>query len=64
MEYLLYKSLIDKRIILDKTLEKLLYNQYFKFSNNLRSIDSLSIINTNNYLFTNYINDLFKNNNF
>lgn len=64
MEYLLYKSLIDKRIILDKTLEKLLYNQYFKFSNNLRAIDSLSIINTNNYLFTNYINDLFKNNNF
>lgn len=64
MEYLLYKSLIDKRIILDKTLEKLLYNQYFKFSNNLRVIDSTSIINTNNYLFTNYINDLFKNNNF
>ena len=64
MEYLLYKSLIDKRIILDKTLEKLLYNQYFKFSNNLRAIDSTSIINTNNYLFTNFINDLFKNNNF
>lgn len=64
MEYLLYKSLIDKRIILDKTLEKLLYNQYFKFSNNLRAINSLSIINTNNYLFINYINNLFKNNNF
>ena len=58
MEYLLYKSLIDKRVILDKTLEKLLLNQYFKFSNNLGSVNGLSIIQTENTDFLNIINQL------
>ena len=58
MEYLLYKSLMDKRVILDKTLEKLLMNQYIKFSNNIGSINGLSIIQTQNVEFMNIINEL------
>ena len=39
MEYLLYKSLVDTRIILDTTLEKLLYNNYIKLYNKLQKIN-------------------------
>jgi hypothetical protein len=44
MEYLLYKSLTDKRVILDEKLEKLLYNNYFSFYNKLIKINRESTL--------------------
>ena len=39
MEYLLYKSLIDNRVMLDQKLQKLLYNNYFSFYNKLTKVN-------------------------
>jgi hypothetical protein len=53
MEYLLFKSLTDNRVVLDNTLEKLLYNQYIKFASNLMNINTNTIMSTNNSKFLN-----------
>ena len=56
MEFLLYKSLMDTRVLLDNTLEKLLYNQYIKFSNMINNVDIYRILQTNNNEFLNFFN--------
>ena len=45
MEYLLYKSLTDNRVVLDDTLEKLLYNNYIKIYKYLINININVIFN-------------------
>jgi uncharacterized protein YjbI with pentapeptide repeats len=56
MEYLLYKSLVDDRIILDNTLEKLLFNQYIKIVNNINEINMNLILKTTNQRFIDFLN--------
>ena len=56
MEYLLYKSLVDDRIILDNTLEKLLYNQYIKIVNSINEININLILKTTNQRFIDFLN--------
>ena len=49
MEYLLYKSLTDTRVMLDQKLQKLLYNNYFTFYNKLTKVNIKNgIFNKNN----------------
>jgi hypothetical protein len=56
MEFLLYRSLTDNRVLLDNTLEKLLYNQYIKFSNLINNVDLHMVLHTNNSQFLNFFN--------
>lgn len=56
MEFLLFRSLTDNRVLLDNTLEKLLYNQYIKFSNLINNVDLHRVLHTNNCEFLNFFN--------
>ena len=47
---------MDTRVLLDNTLEKLLYNQYIKFTNLINNVDLNRIIQTNNNQFLNFFN--------
>lgn len=65
MEYLLYKSLTDRRVMLDQKLQKLLYNNYFSFYNKLIKVNVKNGIfnknNSNDYIL-NFMEKLFSNN--
>ena len=65
MEYLLYKSLIDNRVMLDQKLQKLLYNNYFSFYNKLTKVNVkngiLNINTSNDYVYS-FIEKLFSGN--
>jgi hypothetical protein len=49
-------SIIDKRILLDNTLEKLLYCQYIKIANQINGTQIGTILETSNQNFLNFFN--------
>ena len=54
MEYLLFKSLNDNRIVLDNTLQNLLYNNYYRLHKHILKLNKYQIfsnINSDNNIF-------------